>query len=74
MGFEGRPKRPAEVEKAIKAGDKEKIIALASAGGIASAKRRAERDIHAELDREMHEKSMHQTAKARHDELLPKED
>lgn len=74
MGFEKPPKRPAEVDQAIKSGDKAKIVALAKAGGRASAERRTQKEIHAELDREVHEEGMRQAAEARRDDLLPSED
>lgn len=72
MSFE-RPQRPSEVEKAIKAGDTQKLSALGKAGGIASGQRREERRIFEDLDREMHEEGMRQAAEARRDDLLPED-
>lgn len=74
MGFERRPKRPADVEAARLANDKEKLSAFGKAGAAAKAKTREEWQIHAELTREMHESSMQQAAKERRDEELPADD
>lgn len=74
MGFEKRPQKPLEVIEAQRAGNTEKLRALARAGGIASAKRQEEKRILDDLDRETHEEGMRQAAEARRDDLLPSED
>lgn len=73
MNFE-RPKRPSEVEKAIKEGDVQKLSELGRAGGVASSKRREERKILDDLGRERDEEGMRQAAEARRDDLLPEDD
>lgn len=81
MGFRFERIRPREVEKAIEAGDREKIIALAKAGGKATAQKNFEKGVKEELYQEalkqqrgMHARSMQEAAEQRHDELLPDDD
>jgi hypothetical protein len=66
--------RPAKVEKAIKANDTEAILAMARAGGKATAKRWDEKHTWDDMESEMHRDSMYQAAEARNDhdpELAP---